>query len=62
MTTLLSVTNAAQALRTTPFRVMELCRTGELACGDIDGVMVIPLSAVQEYARRHAVRDDVPAV
>jgi hypothetical protein len=61
VTTLVSVTKAAQMLNTTPFHVMELCRTGELACGDIEGVMVIPVAAVHDYAKRRALTGDARA-
>jgi hypothetical protein len=59
--TLVSVTKAAQMLSTTPLHVMELCRTGELTCGDIEGVMVIPVAAVHDYEKRRTVTGDARA-
>ena len=52
MNSLISVTKAAEILATTPFHVLQLCRNGELPCGDLDGTMVIPEMAVREYAKR----------
>lgn len=61
MKSLVSVTKAAQMLSTTPMHVMELCRTGELACGDIEGVMVIPVAAIHDYEARRTVTGDARA-
>jgi len=52
MTMLLSAAQAAQIVGTTPFHVIQLCRTGQLPSDDIDGVTVIPEPAVREYAKR----------
>jgi hypothetical protein len=48
-------------LSTTSAHVMELCRTGELTCGDIEGVMVIPVAAVYDYKKRRTATGDVRA-
>jgi len=61
VTTLVSVTKAAQMLSTTPAHVMELCRAGELTCGDIEGVMVIPVAAVYDYKKRRTATGDARA-
>jgi hypothetical protein len=57
MNSLISVTRAAEILETTPFHVLQLCRIGDLPSGDIDGTMVIPETAVREYAKRSAGRE-----
>jgi len=61
MSMLISVAQAAQILDTTPFHVTQLCRTGQLPSGDIDGVVVVPEPAVREYARRAAAGGLLPA-
>jgi hypothetical protein len=59
MNSLISVAQAARILDTTPYHVLQLCRTGELPSGDLEGAMVIPEAAVREYARRSTTRADV---
>jgi len=52
MDRLVTLTEAALLLGSTPSRVMQLCHTGELPSGELGGTMVIPTSAVNQYASR----------
>ena len=58
MNSLISVAQAARILDTTPYHVLQLCRTGDLPSGDLEGAMVIPEAAVREYASRSTTRAD----
>jgi hypothetical protein len=49
---LTSVPRAAQVLGITPEEVLELCRTGELPSGVIEGVTVVQEAALYAYAER----------
>lgn len=53
MSGLTSVPRAAQVLGMTPDEVLELCRTGELPSGVIEGVTVVQEAALYAYAERH---------
>ena len=57
MNGLISVTQAAQILQTTPLQVIHLCRMGELPSGEISGAMVIPESAVRRFAKGRLTKD-----
>lgn len=59
MNQFVGVADAAQLLGTTSYHVMELCRTGQLPSGCIEGVTVIPMAAVQGYAQRASIELDL---
>jgi hypothetical protein len=58
MLSLVSVAEAAHLLGTTAYHVTELCRSGVLPCGSIEGLTVIPMTAVQQYAERVSIALD----
>ncbi len=52
MNSLISINRAATILETTPAQVIRLCRSGALPSGEIEGVMVIPETAVRGLGKR----------
>jgi len=55
MDSLISVTEAAAILETTPDQVIRLCRSGVLPSGESNGGMVIPESAVRRRVSRRLI-------
>ncbi len=52
MDTLITITQAALILGSTPSHVMQLCHTGQLPSGEVGGTVIIPTSAVEQLAKR----------